>query len=262
MASVLSLIVIVSVSILVTRFATIALVHTGLSEQTAKFQARSVFTGVGYATRESERIVGHPVRRRIIMVLMLLGNIGIVSVLATLVLTFVDHQAGTMAWIKKISVLLGGFTLLWTLSKSKWVDKALSRWINHLLEKYTDIKVRDYAGILHLSGEYEITEMLVEHEHWMAGHRLRSLNLRQEGLNLIGLERENGTYIGLPNGDTLIREGDLLIMYGRESALRSLSERKRGRAATQNRQQAIEENKKAERKEAKAEQETVIDTKS
>lgn len=257
MASVLSLIVIVSVSILVTRFATISLIHTGLSEQTAKFQARSAFTGVGFTTRESERIVGHPVRRRIIMALMLLGNVGIVSVLATLVLTFVDNQAGTIEWVKKISTLLGGFALLWMLSKSKWVDRGLSKWINHLLDKYTDIKVRDYAGILHLSGEYEITEMLVEHEHWMAGHKLRALNLRQEGLNLIGLERENGTYIGLPNGDTLIREGDLLIMYGRESALRLLSERKRGRAATLNRQQAIEENKEAERQEAEKETETM-----
>lgn len=260
MASVLSLIVIVSMSVLVTRFATIALVHTGLSEQTAKFQARSAFTGVGYATREAERIVGHPVRRRIIMTLMLLGNVGIISVLATLVLTFIDHQAGTAEWAKKVGTLIAGIALLWALSKSKWVDKGLSKWINHLLEKYTDIKVRDYAGILHLSGEYEITEMLVDQDHWMVGKKLRELNLRQEGLNLIGVEREEGTYVGLPNGDTVIREGDLLIMYGRESALRLLSERKRGRAGARNRQQAIEENKKAEWQEARAEQKTLTET--
>ena len=114
-------------SILITRFATIALVHTGLFRQAAQFQARSAFTGVGYTTRESERIVGHPVRRRIIMLLMLLGNVGIISVLASLVLAFVDEQAGTSDWVIKIGPLLGGVTILWLLSKSKWVDRALSK---------------------------------------------------------------------------------------------------------------------------------------
>ncbi|MDF9795244.1 K+/H+ antiporter YhaU regulatory subunit KhtT [Catalinimonas alkaloidigena] len=254
MTSVLTLIIIISISILVTRFATMSLIHTGLSEQTARFQARSAFTGVGFTTRESERIVAHPVRRRIIMVLMLLGNVGIVSVLATLVLTFVDDQAGASEWLEKMATLIGGLGLIWGLSKSKWVDRGLSRWINHLLNKYTDIKVRDYAGILHLSGEYEITEMLVDSKHWMTDKPLRVLNLRQEGLNLIGVEREDRTYVGLPNGDTVIREGDTLILYGRESALKLLSERKKGRAGVMNRQQAISENMEAERREAIAEQ--------
>lgn len=253
MTSVLTLIVIVSISVLVTRFATMALVHTGLSEQTTKFQARSAFTGVGYATREAERIVSHPVRRRIIMLLMLLGNVGIVSVLATLVLTFIGSDSGASEWLRKIGALIGGLALLWGLSKSKWVDKVLSRLINHLLNKYTDIKVRDYAGILHLSGEYEITEMYVDNEHWMTNRNLKQLNLRQEGLNLIGIERMDGTYVGLPNGETIIRDGDTLIMYGREAALKQLSERKRGRAGAIDRRKAIAENKKAEQQQAEQE---------
>ncbi len=257
MTSVLTLIVLVSISFLVTRFATMALIHTGLSKQSAQFQARSAFTGTGFTSRESERVVNHPVRRRIIMVLMLLGNVGIVSFLGTLVLTFVDNQDGATEWAKKIGTLVIGLSLLWALSKSKWVDKALSKWMHYLLDKYTDIKVRDYAGILHLSGEYEITEMLVDSNHWMVGKSLRALNLRQEGLNLIGVEREEGNYIGLPNGDTLIKEGDTLILYGRESALKLLSERKKGRAGVVNRQQAIAENQVAEREQAQADQKTV-----
>lgn len=236
-----------------------ALIHTGLSKQTAQFQARSAFTGVGFTTRESERIVAHPVRRRIIMVLMLLGNVGIVSVLASLVLTFVDNQAGTTEWLKKAASLIGGLSVLWLISRSKWLDKGLSKWMNYLIAKYTDIKVRDYAGILHLSGEYEITEMLVDKNHWMTNKNLRDLNLRQEGLNLIGLEREEGNYIGLPNGDTVIREGDMLIMYGRESALKRLSERKRGLSGAINRQESVSENQRAEEKEA--EKETDVDRK-
>jgi Trk-type K+ transport system membrane component len=37
-------------SLLITRIATIALSVTGLSRETARFQARSAFTGVGFTT--------------------------------------------------------------------------------------------------------------------------------------------------------------------------------------------------------------------
>ena len=169
MASILSLVIVVTLSILIIRFTTIALVHTGLSRQVARFQARYAFTGVVSTTRESERWVSHPVRRRIITLLMLLGNVGIISVLASLILVFVDEQAGISDWIIKIEILLGGVITLWFLSRSQEVDRALSKWIDHLLNKYTDIKVRDYAGILYLSGDYEITEMLVEKDQKTTG---------------------------------------------------------------------------------------------
>ena len=249
MASVLSVIIILTLSILITRFATLALIHTGLSKQAAQFQARSAFTGVGYTTREAERVVGHPVRRRIIMTLMLLGNVGIISVLASLVLAFVDEQADFIDWLKKVGTLIGGVILLWLLSKSKWVDRVVSKIIHRLLLKYTDIKVRDYAGILHLAGEYEITEMLVEKNHWMTDKKLSILDLRQEGLNLIGIERESGTYIGMPSGETVVEEGDTLILYGRESALKRLNERKRNIIGDIRHQQAIEEFKREQKEE-------------
>ena len=48
------------VSLLVTRVAAIALSVTGLSRESARFQARSAFTGVGFTTSEAESVVNHP----------------------------------------------------------------------------------------------------------------------------------------------------------------------------------------------------------
>lgn len=73
MLSIVSLLIVLTLSILVTRIATVALAHTGLSRESAKFQARSAFTGVGFTTNESEKVVNHPIRRRILLLLMLLG---------------------------------------------------------------------------------------------------------------------------------------------------------------------------------------------
>jgi Trk-type K+ transport system membrane component len=86
MISVISLLVVLTLSILVTRIATVALTHTGLSQESAKFQARSAFTGVGFTTNESEKVVNHPLRRRILLLLMLLGNAGVVTAVSSLIL--------------------------------------------------------------------------------------------------------------------------------------------------------------------------------
>jgi len=58
MIAILSLLLIVTLSVLVTRTAAVALTHTGLTRETARFQARSAFTGAGFTTMESEQVVG------------------------------------------------------------------------------------------------------------------------------------------------------------------------------------------------------------
>ena len=74
-----SVLVVLLVSLLVARVGTVALTLTGMSREAARFQARSAFFGVGFTTGEAEAVVGHPVRRRIIMWLILLGNAGVVD---------------------------------------------------------------------------------------------------------------------------------------------------------------------------------------
>ena len=60
MIPILTLFLVLSISILVTRVATIALVRTGLSRETARFQSLSAFSGSGFTTQETELVVNHP----------------------------------------------------------------------------------------------------------------------------------------------------------------------------------------------------------
>ena len=92
------LLVVLVFSLIISRVATIALRLTGLSHASAKFQARSAFTGVGFTTSEAELIVNHPLRRRIVMLLMLLGNVGIATVIATLMVTLLETRRSG-SWI-------------------------------------------------------------------------------------------------------------------------------------------------------------------
>lgn len=94
MVAIASLLLIVALSLLVTRVAAVILVATGTAHHVARFQARSAFTGAGFTTSESERVVNHPLRRKVIATLMLLGNVGIVGAAGTAILGFQRGAVG------------------------------------------------------------------------------------------------------------------------------------------------------------------------
>lgn len=251
MGSVITLILILSISVLVTKVATMALVHTGLSKEVAKFQARSAFTGTGFTTNETNMVVNHPVRRRIILLLMLLGNVGIISVLASLILAFVGDGEETTNQLIDLLVLASGVVVLWILASSKVVDHWLSKLINRFLRKYTSLSVKDYASLLHLTSDYEISEIHAAKHQWITNKPLQQLQLRKEGINLIGIERKDGSFIGMPDGETVIKDGDLLIVFGLKKNIQSLTERKKGVNASIEHNQAVKENQQKREEEEK-----------
>lgn len=255
MASIFSLIIIVTLSILITRIATIALTHTGLSETAAKFQARSAFTGVGFTTKEAESITEHPVRRKIVLVLMLLGNVGIISAISSLIITFVNPSGDSMSGYLSLGIIAASMLLLWLLSRSKYLDKWLKKIISIALNRYTDIKIRDYNQLFNLSSEYEITELKVQQEDWMAEKSLAETKLKDEGVYVIGIRRSDGSYLGVPDGATEIENGDILVLYGREKQLKQLDERKRGEQGNQEHESSSREQESQQAKEKAKDQE-------
>ena len=243
MISIISLLIVLTLSILITRVATIALSHTGLSAETARFQARSAFTGVGFTTSESEKVVNHPVRRRILITLMLLGNAGIVTAVSSLILTFISKSESSTLTLK-IVVLISGIVILWIVAQSQWVDKHLSRIIDKALKQYTRLEIKDYARLLQLAGEYQVSELYVSSEDWIAQKELQELKLRDEGIVVLGIHRNDGTYLGTPKGDTILLPEDTLILYGRTSALQLLDERRKGWIGEFEHQKAMREHEK------------------
>jgi len=248
MGSLISLIIILVLSVLITKIASESLIHTGLSKEMARFQARSAFTGVGFTTSESESIANHPVRRKIIMSLMLIGNIGIISALASLMLTFVNISENKTANIIRVSIIAGSLIGLWLLSKSKWLEQLLARIIKVALKKFTTLNIKDYVEILNLKNEYEISVITVNSDDWIANKKIKDINLREEGINLIGIQRKDGTYIGTPFGDTKITVDDQLTLYGRKKNLKNLEKRKRDASGEKDHQEAIKEQDQEKKK--------------
>ncbi|WGF93393.1 cation:proton antiporter regulatory subunit [Aequorivita marisscotiae] len=250
MIAAITLFLVVALSALITKIATIALIHTGLSTQSARFQARSAYTGAGFTTSESEKIMNHPVRRKIIFNLMLIGNAGIVTVMSSLILTFVLPDTLTSK-LYGLAIVVLGLSLIWWAIKSEWVDRVLSKIINRMLKKYTDLDILDYAAVLHLKDDYKISERKVAEDSWMANKTLMELDLRHEGITVLGIYRADCDYIGSPTGSFEILPRDVLTIYGKAEVIKNLYSRKRDFVASMaHKEYVAKENKRIEKQSA------------
>ncbi len=229
MAAVLSLVIVVTIGLTVTRVATVALTMTGMSLDHARFQARSAFTGTGFTTSEAEAIVGHPARRRIVMALMLLSGAGAVSLLAALVLSFAEVDS-TSSGLQRAAVIVAALSALLWFSRTRIVDTFLRRVIERVLRRFTNFEVHDYAALLHLRGQWGVVQLPVREDDWMASRPLDQLRLPDEGVTVLGVERAEGVWVGVPSGHLQLCVGDVVLLYGRRPMLEELAVRLHGDA--------------------------------
>ena len=223
MAPVIALLVIALVSLLAVRVGATALMMTGVSWDTASFQAYSAFFGVGFTTKEAEMVVNHPVRRRIIRDLILAGNVGLTSALATLVVTLLQtksdgHSVLMLAW------LIGGLLLLLFVSRLGWFQKLLDRVIHYTLERTGMVRVLDYELLLRIQHGYVVSKIEVLPGTYLAGRTLRDSRPWDRGVIILSITREGKLIPGLPGPSDVIEAGDVLTAYGKDKAIQAMVE--------------------------------------
>lgn len=247
MVALVSFLLVLTLSIIVERVATVALILTGLSRDAARFQARSAFTGSGFTTSEAEAVVSHPARRRIVMLLMGMRNVEIITGVSTLVLSFVGVDSSREGAIRGL-LIVAGLVALGLAASSKWVDRRLSRLIAWALRRWTSLDARDYTSLLGLTNGYTVLEMVVDADSWMAHRKLDELNLPEEGVTVLAIQRADGDFVGAPGRATVILPRDKLILYGQAAALAEISQRQAGTSGDQAHRDAIDAHREILRK--------------
>jgi len=210
MVAALSLLIIFAVSFFVVRLAAVALRLTGLPEQNAKFQAMSALTGTGYTTTEAEMIVNYPIRRKIIAWLMIFGNLGIVSVLSTLMISFVRTDADMSAILTQLGWMVGMTFIFFFIMLNPFVDRMICGFIGFVLEKCTFLGGRHYKRLLQLGNQLSISE-----HQFFAKESLSPDDIKlEEGVSILAIRRRNGQTEALSSNVGLIEPGDSLILFG------------------------------------------------
>ncbi len=223
MAPIIALFVLAFVSLIAVRVGATALMMTGLSWDTASFQSYSAFFGVGFTTKEAEMVVNHPVRRRIIRDLILAGNIGLTSALATLVVTLMQ-SAATSHLLLIVGALVTGALVLLFLSRIGWLQKLLDRVIRYTLERTGMVRALDYELLLRIQYGYVVSEIEVLPNTYLAGRALRDSRPWDRGVVILFIKRDDEMVPGLPGPADIIQPGDVVTAYGKEQSLQAMVE--------------------------------------
>jgi hypothetical protein len=161
MAYVGILLITILVSFVIVRIGGLALELTGIEPDVARFQALSAFSGTGFTTREAERVVGHRARRRIVTVLIVLGNAGLVTVIAMLVASF-TQVTGYMWFLVRLAIIIGGIIGFYQLIIRSRVGQRILNWVRRPLVNRIIREVPAVEEIFNVGKDWGISLITVQ----------------------------------------------------------------------------------------------------
>ncbi len=143
----------------------------------------------------------HPVRRRILMILMLTGHLGLVSLASTVILAVAatDGIGGATA---QIAALLASVGSVYALAASSKLDKAMCGRIRRIMERWNWLAEAGATTIyVHGSGK-EVTEHVVTENVEISASSLP--------VQLLAAEMPTNE----PNDEVILRSGDTVLCFG------------------------------------------------
>lgn len=219
MAYVGILLITILISFIVVRIGGFALQLTGIEPDIARFQALSAFSGTGFTTREAERVVGHRIRRRIVTILIILGNAGTVTVIATLVASFT--QAGGYTWFFiRLAIIIGGIVGLYQVIIRSNVGHGILAWLQRPIMNRILREAPAVDEIFHVEKDWAISLALMRGSSKSIG--LSVADIAAEGdIEILGINRA-GNYLTRPDGEERIVEGDRLLVYANRKSVKRI----------------------------------------
>jgi hypothetical protein len=217
--SVILLIVFVCVSYLIIRIGAIALEMTGMEQSRARFQAVSAFTGTGFTTEEAELVVNHPRRRRVVIYLMILGNAGIVSVVATFVVSL--RASGVFRPSLNVVIVVAALFILYRIASNQAFARRITAKIHETLREKLHFDNVEVQELMRQSEGYGVASVLVGKEAKVIGLPLSKSGFSEQDLMVLSVERDD-ELIPVPKATTTIEAGDRLICYGKLENLKAL----------------------------------------
>ncbi|MCB0328291.1 MAG: hypothetical protein KDD70_01470 [Bdellovibrionales bacterium] len=215
MAFLLFLLVVV-ISFVVVRIGALALELTGVPWEQAKFQALSAFSNTGFATRDFEAHARHPIRRRILSFLIVLGNAGLITLTGAFVGSLLQDSPFDAAFDVFLVALIV-VCLVWV-SHYPPIASRLRLWTEHFLEKRYNLKPSNPREMLRLDEGYALVRITLTRKTKGVNKSLRELQLMQNTVQILAIERGE-RFIPVPRGDVALEVGDSLVVYGNEESI-------------------------------------------
>lgn len=228
--------IVITLALGAVRMGTLALQRTGLSRESASFQAQSAFMGVGFTTSESETVVNHPVRRRVLRMLMWGGYSGITVSVSTIVSGVGSSDGHLLRFLGLMLVTAGVLLSVWQITS---VRELADRLLTVVVARIPHLEVIDFEELLEFDKGYTVAQLHVDRNRWMTGRTLRDLRLADEGVLVLSVTRASGATIGTPEADTTLEVGDRILTYGHQDGLERLRSRRADSRGEVERQESV-----------------------
>jgi hypothetical protein len=212
MAYVGILLITILISFVVVRIGGFALQLTGIEPEIARFQALSAFSGTGFTTRETERVVGHRTRRRIVTILIILGTAGTVTVIATLVASFTQVEGYAWFFIR-LAIIIGGIVGLCQLIIRSNIGQRILDQLQKPIVKRILKTAPVTEEIFPVEKEWAISLVVIKGNSKSIG--LSVAEITAEGdIEILGINRA-GNYLVRPGLEDKVAQGDRLLVYAK-----------------------------------------------
>jgi hypothetical protein len=227
-------IIMILVSFVIVRIGAIAFQLTGLEWSLAKFQSLSCFTGTGFTTQEAELITTNKKRRRIASVLMVLGNGGLVVMIATfansmrpqqilqkrLIEWLLPYSISTelLPWINLMVIILA-VLIIYRIFKSPKLSKSLTDFLRKKVIKKELFTASSFEELLLATGGYGVSKIDICAGSPVLDKTLIESQLRRHDVTVLAIVREERTMPN-PPADTKMLMGDQLICFGKLQNIR------------------------------------------
>ena len=209
---------------------------TGMDPEQSHFQALSAFTGTGFTTRESELIVVHKQRRKIASSLIILGNAGFVTLIATLVNSIKSTAPGSTISIPGLSKGIPAFLVPYmTLSFILIILYVIHRLFRSsklaiILKQKVQQKMIDnkyiqpvcFEEFLLSTSGYGVSQIEIIENNPLLGKTLSESRLREHGILVLSVERGD-EHILNPSPDIRFTQRDRLVCFGRLDDIRKIA---------------------------------------
>ena len=216
-----TLVVLFAFSTLIVRAASTILRHTGLPDNIARLQSISALSGTGFTTPESELLTADPIRRKVLMFLMIFGNLGMASVATTFIVALINTNGDTGDIFIQVIAFVVAIVATLVVMTNPYLDKKFCDIVSYFLSKSSTFKALGYKRIAQISLGYSIAEHVVNDNKPMSDVKLE---LEEFGLCLLGCHiGERRVYQTFEQTDFL-KALDVVVVYGSEQAHKAFND--------------------------------------
>jgi hypothetical protein len=212
---------------------------TGLSREQATFQALSCFTGTGFTTKESELITRNCQRRKIAFIIMIMGNVGSVTLIATLANhirnIFADKDAIFLPFTSKVLLeinptlltlinVIAFFLIIYLVYHFFIQSKMFNRLLEKIRENFCKRKIIVPVAFEEFclgDNNFDVFRINILPESPFCNHVLKdSILAKEQHIKILGIIKLE-TFLNDPPPETKLEAGDAILCFGSKTELQA-----------------------------------------